>query len=272
MIYLHTGCRYSKPWDDAFASILNSYRIQYSIINLPDVKLTNNDIFIGRIDQSCRHLKSLYKSLTYDAYMVWPEHLAIDLYDDKISQVDFLKSYPTPLQNVVYSESDVLLKFPIVQKLSHGASSKHVELIHSIKEVKYPSVHQEFCYDNDSDIRITVIGDYVTGFRRMNRPNDFRASGSNNIIIIDEIPKEIIDISLDICKSNNFITMAFDFLKLNGRWVIIEMSYTYQIHAITNYCNKYFDSTLNRFVPGVIDPTKVILDKILSKSNITYPL
>ena len=272
MIYLHTGCKYSKPWDDAFKAALDYHNVQYQVCDILNIKPTVDDVFIGRIDQSCRHLKYCYKSITNNLAAIWPEQLSIDLYDDKITQVDFLKKYPTPTQNVVRSEKDVSLEFPIVQKLSHGASSKNVQLIYSMKDVVYPSVHQEFCTNNDSDIRVTVIGDYVTAFRRMNRDNDFRASGSNNIIVLNDIPKELIDISFNICKENNFITMAFDFLKLRGKWVIIEMSYTYQMYGITDYCNIYFDITRNKFINGTINPAMVILDKVLTATSHKYQI
>jgi hypothetical protein len=41
---------------------------------------------------------------------------------------------------------------------------------------------QEFIPNNDSDIRIIVIGDKAFGIKRMVRENDFRASGSGSII------------------------------------------------------------------------------------------
>src|SRR6185503_17089802 len=39
---------------------------------------------------------------------------------------------------------------------------------------------QEFLSNNKFDTRVTVIGNRAFAYRRFNRPNDFRASGSGN--------------------------------------------------------------------------------------------
>ena len=51
---------------------------------------------------------------------------------------------------------------------------------------------QDFIPDNDSDIRVIIIGDKAFGIKRMTRNNDFRASGSGLISYeIEDIPKEV---------------------------------------------------------------------------------
>jgi hypothetical protein len=42
------------------------------------------------------------------------------------------------------------------------------------------ALFQEFMPGNEHDTRVTVIGDRAFAYRRFNRPNDFRASGSGN--------------------------------------------------------------------------------------------
>jgi hypothetical protein len=261
VIYLHTGCKFSEPWDFALQKTMNFWGLNYKICNLLDIKPTENDIFLGRLNESCLHLKQNYDQLTSVFSKKWPESLAVYLYDDKIAQIDFLKEYPTPKQFVIRKLSDISLPFPVVQKKSSGSSSKNVKLIHSLNEVEIPSVHQEFCINNDSDYRITVIGDFVVGMRRMNRDNDFRASGSNKIVVLKELPVEAVDIAWEICQKNNFITMAFDFLKLHDQWVIIEMSYTYRIDSILKYCDFYIDMRNNQRVNKKPDPASMILSK-----------
>ena len=58
---------------------------------------------------------------------------------------------------------------------------------------------QDFIPNNDSDIRIIVIGNRAFAIKRMVRDGDFRASGSGNIIYNpEEIPKECIKIAFKI--------------------------------------------------------------------------
>lgn len=262
MIYLHTGCKYSEPWDIEFQKVLTKWGYNYTLVQLPDIEPKQGDMFIGRLNESCHHLKEGYADMVSGFSKVWPEPLAMHLYDDKIAQVEFLQNYPTPQQFVVRSK-DREFSFPVVQKLAKGSASKNVKLIHKLEEVEIPSVHQEFCEGNDSDYRITIIGDYAMGCRRMNRPNDFRASGSNNCIVLDELPRDAVQVAWEICNEHNFITMAFDFLKLRGQWVIIEMSYTYPIYSITRYCNFYIHVPTNRRIEGMPHPASMILSDFL---------
>jgi hypothetical protein len=80
------------------------------------------------------------------------------------------------------------------------------------KEINY-LYFQEFIPNNDSDTRIIVIDGKAFGIKRMNRKNDFRASGSGFILY----EKEHIDIILvktafDIHKKLNAQCIAYDFV------------------------------------------------------------
>ncbi len=94
---------------------------------------------------------------------------------------------------------------------------------------------QEFLPDNLFDTRITVIGDRAFGFRRFNRKNDFRASGSG-IIDYDQtkIDMRTIDIAFAISKKGKFQSMAYDFLFSGDIPVICEISYTFTDTAVYN--------------------------------------
>ena len=64
---------------------------------------------------------------------------------------------------------------------------------------------QEFLPDNLFDTRVTVIGDRAFAFRRHNRPNDFRASGSGHIDYDQSaIDLRCVDLALQISKKSNF--------------------------------------------------------------------
>ncbi|UFS72702.1 hypothetical protein LPW11_11005 [Geomonas sp. RF6] len=104
---------------------------------------------------------------------------------------------------------------------------------------------QEFLPGNAFDTRVTVIGDRAFAFRRMNRPNDFRASGSGNI---DWAPGEIdpacLNIAFEVSERAGFQTMAYDFLYKAGKPVICEISYTFVDTAVFN-CPGHWDRQLN---------------------------
>ncbi|MDD3534861.1 MAG: hypothetical protein PHC50_01755 [Candidatus Cloacimonetes bacterium] len=104
---------------------------------------------------------------------------------------------------------------------------------------------QKFLPNNDYDTRVTVIGGRAFAFRRYNRANDFRASGSGKLNYDTEvIDKRMLKIALDTSDKCGFQSMAYDFLYDNETPVICEISYTYAHDAIYN-CPGYWDRELN---------------------------
>lgn len=87
---------------------------------------------------------------------------------------------------------------------------------------------QEFIPNNSYDIRLIVIGGrYAYGLRRMNRQNDFRASGSSNFKY-DQIPLNVVEEAFRTSKKLKLQSCAFDFIfDQNNNPLIIEMSYGY---------------------------------------------
>ena len=104
---------------------------------------------------------------------------------------------------------------------------------------------QEFVPGNDFDTRITVIGDRAFGYRRMNRPGDFRASGSGNFLV-DPKPIDLrcVAIALDLSRRGKFQSMAYDFIFRDGEPVITEISYTF-VDWMVYACPGYWDHDLN---------------------------
>ncbi|GJL53988.1 MAG: hypothetical protein NPIRA02_11200 [Nitrospirales bacterium] len=92
---------------------------------------------------------------------------------------------------------------------------------------------QEFIPDNDHDLRIIVIGKRAFAFRRMNRPGDFRASGSG---LIDWNPQQIdeasIRLTLNLAKKLGQQVITFDIVHRNNEPVIVEMSYYYEAWTV----------------------------------------
>jgi glutathione synthase/RimK-type ligase-like ATP-grasp enzyme len=59
---------------------------------------------------------------------------------------------------------------------------------------------QKFIKNNDGDYRVTVIGGkFAYSFKRLNRPNDFRASGSGRIDYSSTPNEEIIAYCINFC-------------------------------------------------------------------------
>jgi hypothetical protein len=125
---------------------------------------------------------------------------------------------------------------------------------------------QEFVPENQYDTRITIIGDRAFGFRRFNRPGDFRASGSGRI---DFDPKEIdekcIQIAFDISGRGKFQSMAYDFLSRHGQPVISEISYAYADWAVHD-CPGHWKRNLS-WVDGHLWPEQAQVDDFLGLIN-----
>lgn len=93
---------------------------------------------------------------------------------------------------------------------------------------------QEFIKDNKFDIRVVVIGNNKAfGLKRMVRKNDFRASGSGDIIYDKSgIDERCVRVSFDIAKKLGTQSLALDFIFDEGNNpLIVEISYGYSIKA-----------------------------------------
>ena len=105
---------------------------------------------------------------------------------------------------------------------------------------------QEFIANNDSDIRIVVIDGKAFGIKRMNRENDFRASGSG-FILYDKasIDERFVKMSFEINKKLNAQCIAYDYvLDENNNPLLIEISYGFA-NAGYDDCPGYWDEQLN---------------------------
>jgi len=203
---------------------------------------------------------------------VFPNYNTVWHFDSKIAQSYLLryKKIKTPETFVSFDYNNILnnidlFKYPVVIKETNGAGSSSVSLVKSPKHlVKYVNKRflwenifsrklssrlfdrfgqiylQEFIPNNNSDLRITIIGHkYAFGFWRKNRHGDFRASGSGRLDYVTDVPPQIIKYCSQISKSNNFDSMAYDILFRNGEFMVVEMSYGYSDKAIYN-SNGYY--------------------------------
>lgn len=104
---------------------------------------------------------------------------------------------------------------------------------------------QEFLPNNDFDTRVTVIGNRAFAFRRFNRADDFRASGSGKINYDHrEIDTKFISLAFDVSNKLQAQSCAIDGLYRDGEPVVGEVSYTYASWAV-HECPGHWDNDLN---------------------------
>lgn len=103
---------------------------------------------------------------------------------------------------------------------------------------------QDFIPGNDFDIRVVVIGDKAFALKRLVRENDFRASGSGSILYEKEhFGDETIKIAFESSKRLKAQCLAYDFLYFDGRPLIIEISYGFDMKGY-DPCVGYWDSDI----------------------------
>ncbi|PCJ37929.1 MAG: hypothetical protein COA75_01545 [Cellvibrionales bacterium] len=121
------------------------------------------------------------------------------------------------------NENDFSLKSRLMNALAIIADKKsHHEIHHGY------AYFQEFLPDNDYDTRVTIIGNRAFAFRRFNRPNDFRASGSGIIDYNTEhIDEKFIRLAFTTANQLHTQSCAIDGVWKGGTATTVEVSYTY---------------------------------------------
>lgn len=99
------------------------------------------------------------------------------------------------------------------------------------REIGY-AYFQEFIPNNTFDIRAIVIGNKLLAEKRYVRQGDFRASGSG-AFEYGNIPDNVIQTAFDVAKSLKTQCVAFDFVFQDDMPKIIEMSYGFGTHGIS---------------------------------------
>ena len=125
------------------------------------------------------------------------------------------------------------------------------------------ALFQDFAPDNDSDIRITVIGDKAYGVRRLVRPGDFRASGSGlDAPGQDRVDIEAVELAFDVAKKIRSSCISCDFVYKPDRGLaLLEVSYGFMW---LDDCPGYWDSDLN-WHEAEYRPEHWMVDLVLSK-------
>lgn len=284
-VFLHwDNCKASEVWFQGFRKALDRRNIKTEIINLIQTSVEDilsqrepNDFFVARFNESSWPLaKRKYYNIC-DAFKekIFPSPQQLLTYDDKLRQLEWLSrnNFPIPASAYVQNSTDLgyflnyfQINFPIVSKTPAGSSSAGVSLHQVAETIQFPCLVQEYHF-NKQDLRICVIGRKAFGFERQNRPNDFRASGSGQIIYSPELPLECVQMAFQICEALNVTSMCFDFLKTENQWLISEMSYTYRPEAVEG-CNYYYTLDLAQRQSGRLSIPELVLKELLQFENV----
>lgn len=126
---------------------------------------------------------------------------------------------------------------------------------------------QEFMPNNSFDIRVIVIGDKAFALKRMTRKNDFRASGSGDIIYNKEqINENCIKIAFEVNQRIQSQSIAYDFVfDSKSDPLIVEISYGYAITAYDS-CPGYWDSNLI-WHEGQFNPQEWMVQELYKEIN-----
>ena len=104
---------------------------------------------------------------------------------------------------------------------------------------------QDFISKNTFDSRVIVIGNKCFAVRRYCRKNDFRASGSGiKAYEKDLFDEKMIKIAFNVAEKLKSQSVAFDFILEQGRFKIIEISYSFIIGSFYDDCHGYWDNNL----------------------------
>ncbi len=126
---------------------------------------------------------------------------------------------------------------------------------------------QEFVPENDSDIRLVIVGKRCCGMIRYCRDNDFRASGSGLVEYNYELINiEAVKIAFQTAKKLKTQSVALDFIKDKDGYKLIEMSYAF----ISEIFPGYWDTDLV-WHPGNVVPQKFMAEDFINSINKITP-
>jgi len=103
---------------------------------------------------------------------------------------------------------------------------------------------QEFIPGNDHDIRVVVIGDKAFAIKRLIRKNDFRASGSGEILYEKKhFNDHTVQLAFQMAGKLKSQCAAFDFVYLDESVYVIEVSFGF-VKEVYDPCPGYWDKNL----------------------------
>ena len=127
---------------------------------------------------------------------------------------------------------------------------------------------QNFIPNNNSDIRVVVVGDKAFALKRLTRKGDFRASGSGNIIYRkEEIDERCVKIAFEVNEKLKAQSIAYDFVFDNdNNPLIVEISYGYSVNAY-DHCEGYWTVDMQWHAGENFDFCGWMVENLISNSN-----
>jgi glutathione synthase/RimK-type ligase-like ATP-grasp enzyme len=124
---------------------------------------------------------------------------------------------------------------------------------------------QDFLPNNLYDIRVIVIDGRAFAIKRMVRKNDFRASGSGNILYAKEhFSPDIIKLAFQLTDKLQSQCAAYDFVyDAGGNPLVLEVSYGFSI-ACYDPCVGFWDNSLE-FHPGPFIPQDWMVEALINE-------
>lgn len=133
------------------------------------------------------------------------------------------------------------------------------------KEINY-AYFQDFIPDNDHDIRVVLIDGKAFAIKRMVRENDFRASGSGNLLYDKKyFSDDVIRRSFEVAEKIQSQCLAIDFVFLNNEPLVVEISYGFTKEGYYD-CPGYWDKELN-WHEGRFDAQGWMVDLVIKEIN-----
>jgi len=125
---------------------------------------------------------------------------------------------------------------------------------------------QEFLAGNAFDTRVTVIGDRAFGYRRFNRDDDFRASGSGKA---DWDPSTIeldaVRLGYEVAAKLGTQSVAIDVLRKDGAPAIIEINYAFLAWLVAECPGHWrLDGNDLQWIEGQLRPEDAIFDDFVA--------
>ena len=126
---------------------------------------------------------------------------------------------------------------------------------------------QDFLPGNNTDTRITVVGDKAFAAIRHVRENDFRASGSGvREYTHEKVDLRFVETAFQVSKKLKAQSLAFDFITgLNKEPRICEISYCLPNFAISE-AEGYWDTVLN-WHPGTFHIEDLVIETLIKEFN-----
>ncbi len=124
---------------------------------------------------------------------------------------------------------------------------------------------QDFIPNNEFDIRIIIVANKAFAIKRMVRENDFRASGSGNIIYDRKaVDVRCVDISFKTNEKIKAQSVAFDFVfDINNNPLIVEISYGFAAEAY-DQCPGYWTSDM-QWHEGKFNPQEWMVANLIKE-------